>query len=122
MSPTGWRYGDRRIHRRLRTTRGARRDRPDHRDRRHRRHLQRPEHAFAYDDGEVRQEFSICFQAQVLEGAVASSEESYEVAFFEPSDISDLEMVDSIRRRISHHLDGDGPAIRWSRIPDSRTC
>ncbi len=71
-----------------------------------------PRHVFAYDDGEVRQEFSICFQAQVLEGAVASSEESYEVAFFEPSDISDLEMVDSIRRRISDHLDGDGPAIR----------
>lgn len=71
-----------------------------------------PRHVFAYDDGEVRQEFSICFRAQILEGAIGSSEESYEVAFFDPSAISDLEMVDSIRRRIDDYLDGDRPVIR----------
>src|SRR6476620_1173424 len=34
-----------------------------------------PKHVFSYDDGEVRQEFSICFPASVSSGEVAVSEE-----------------------------------------------
>lgn len=71
-----------------------------------------PRHVFAYDDGEVRQEFSICFHARIVDGSLAVSDESTEVAFFEPGQVADLPMVDSIRLRIKDYLAGGGPAIR----------
>ena len=71
-----------------------------------------PKHVFSYDDGEVRQEFSICFLAQVVSGDIAVSEESHEVAFFARDDIGDLPMVDSIRLRVTDYLSGSMPAIR----------
>lgn len=71
-----------------------------------------PRHVFAYDDGEVRQEFSICFLARIVDGQLTVSEESFEVAFFEPGEIDALPMVESIRLRISDYLSGDMPAIR----------
>ena len=71
-----------------------------------------PRHVFAYDDGEVRQEFSICFRARPAGGTLAQSPESHEVRFFSPADIDDLPMVASIRLRITDYLKGDEPAIR----------
>jgi ADP-ribose pyrophosphatase YjhB (NUDIX family) len=71
-----------------------------------------PKHVFAYDDGEVRQEFSICLAARIASGELAVSEESHEVAFFEQSALPDLPMVDSIRQRITDYLSRDTPAIR----------
>jgi ADP-ribose pyrophosphatase YjhB (NUDIX family) len=71
-----------------------------------------PKHVFAYDDGEVRQEFSICLECRVVDGEVAVSEESYEVKFFTPDAIDALPMVDSIRRRVTDYLSGQMPAIR----------
>jgi ADP-ribose pyrophosphatase YjhB (NUDIX family) len=71
-----------------------------------------PKHVFAYDDGEVRQEFSICFAARVVGGQIASSDESHEVRWFEPSHVDDLDMVDSIRLRLRDYLSGQAPAIR----------
>ena len=71
-----------------------------------------PRHVFAYDDGEVRQEFSICFRARPTGGTLARSPESYEVRFFSPANIGDLPMVASIRLRITDYLKGDEPAIR----------
>ncbi len=71
-----------------------------------------PKHVFSYDDGEVRQEFSICFQCAVTGGSLAISDESYELRFFEPEEIRDLPMVDSIRLRVSDYLSGKTPAIR----------
>jgi ADP-ribose pyrophosphatase YjhB (NUDIX family) len=41
-----------------------------------------PGHVFAYDDGEVRQQFSVCFACRILGGQVRTSKESSEVAFF----------------------------------------
>src|SRR6476620_9337085 len=41
-----------------------------------------PKHVFSYDDGEVRQEFSICFLAKVRQGEILVSDESHEVRFF----------------------------------------
>src|ERR1700761_1603782 len=35
-----------------------------------------PEHVIGYSDGEVRQEFSICFTARVVGGQLATSDES----------------------------------------------
>ena len=69
-------------------------------------------HVFEYDDGEVRQEFSICMLARVTGGDLAVSEESFEVAFYRPDELADLPMVDSIRLRISDYLSGDTPVLR----------
>lgn len=71
-----------------------------------------PKHVFSYDDGEVRQEFSVCFLARVKAGEIAVSDESHEVSFFSPDQMSDLPMVDSIRKRINDYLSGAMPAIR----------
>ena len=71
-----------------------------------------PKHVFAYDDGEVRQEFSICVLARVVGGAIEVSDESHEVKDFAPDEIDDLPMVPSIRLRVSDYLSGQMPAIR----------
>lgn len=39
-----------------------------------------PRHVMAYDDGEVRQQFSICFTARLVGGELKTSSESKEVA------------------------------------------
>jgi ADP-ribose pyrophosphatase YjhB (NUDIX family) len=71
-----------------------------------------PKHVFVYDDGEVRQEFSVCFKCRLVKGAIEVSDESYEVQFFAPEDVEELPMVDSIRLRVSDFLAGSAPAIR----------
>jgi len=73
-----------------------------------------PRHVFAYDDGEVRQEFSICFSASVAAGSLQASNESHEVAFVPRADIESLPMIESIRLRINdyHHMVKEAPAIR----------
>ena len=71
-----------------------------------------PKHVFEYDDGEVRQEFSICLLARVVGGDLRVSEESFEVAFHRPDDIVDLPMMDSIRLRLTDYLTGQMPSLR----------
>ncbi|MEV5481031.1 MULTISPECIES: NUDIX hydrolase [Streptomyces] len=71
-----------------------------------------PHHVFAYDDGEVRQEFSVCFLARPLSGQLAVSEESTDVRWFEPGEIDALPMVPSIRKRLNDWRDGEMPAAR----------
>lgn len=71
-----------------------------------------PRHVFAYDDGEVRQEFSICFHARPTAGKLAVSEESRELRYFAAQDIANLPMVESIRLRITDYLAGGEPVIR----------
>lgn len=43
-----------------------------------------PNHVFAYSNGEVRQEFSICFACRALNRTLRPGDESHEVAFFSP--------------------------------------
>jgi ADP-ribose pyrophosphatase YjhB (NUDIX family) len=64
-----------------------------------------PNHVAAYDDGEVRQEFSICFTTRMMGGSVATSSESALVEFVPPDAIPDLRMHPSIRLRIQHYLE-----------------
>ena len=71
-----------------------------------------PKHVFAYDDGEVRQEFSICVLARVRGGNIEVSDESHEVQAFTADEIAELPMVPSIRLRISDYLAGGAPAVR----------
>ncbi|GAA0321297.1 NUDIX domain-containing protein [Streptomyces polychromogenes] len=71
-----------------------------------------PGHVFAYDDGEVRQEFSICLLARPTGGTLRSSDESFEVAWFTPQETDALPMVPSIRKRLDDWRSGNGPAVR----------
>ncbi|MFI8828605.1 NUDIX domain-containing protein [Streptomyces sp. NPDC053431] len=64
-----------------------------------------PEHVLAYDDGEVRQQFSICFRARPVGGALRTSSESKEVRWIAPADLAELDMHPSMRLRIQHGLD-----------------
>jgi ADP-ribose pyrophosphatase YjhB (NUDIX family) len=70
-----------------------------------------PKHVFAYNDGEVRQEFSICLACRIVGGRLAVSEESSQLGFFAPEEIERLDMHLSIRLRIDHYLKGGVPHI-----------
>jgi ADP-ribose pyrophosphatase YjhB (NUDIX family) len=65
-----------------------------------------PRHVAAYDDGEVRQEFSICLMGLLVGGSLQTSNESSEVKFVPVADLSSYEIHLSIRMRIGHYLEG----------------
>ncbi|MFD0305092.1 NUDIX domain-containing protein [Streptomyces sp. NPDC127119] len=64
-----------------------------------------PEHVLAYDDGEVRQQFSICFRARPVGGSLRTSSESKEVRWVAPTDLDGLVIHPSMMLRIRHGLD-----------------
>lgn len=71
-----------------------------------------PSHVMAYDDGEVRQQFSIAFRARLVGGSARTSSESRRVAWFSPDEIAQLNVHPSMRLRIEHALRGaDRPFI-----------
>lgn len=71
-----------------------------------------PGHVVEYDDGEVRQQFSICFACRVVGGQFAPSDESLDVGFFTIDQLAHMPMTDSIRRRVRDYLAGhDQPVI-----------
>jgi hypothetical protein len=61
------------------------------------------DHVFAYDDGEVRQEFNVSIACRVVGGALAAGDEAREVGWFTPEEFEDLPMHESVRRRIRDH-------------------
>ena len=61
-----------------------------------------PDHLLAYSDGEVRQEFSICFRARPVGGEPRTSDESSEVLWVERADLDAIKVHPSIRLRIEH--------------------
>jgi len=61
-----------------------------------------PAHVIAFSDGEVRQEFSLCFRARPIEGEPQTSSESKEVLWVEPAGLADLNVHPSIQLRIQH--------------------
>jgi len=64
-----------------------------------------PKHILAFSDGEVRQEFSICFACRIVGGRLRVSEESFEVSFFTPDEAERLPMHESNCMRIRHYLE-----------------
>jgi 8-oxo-dGTP pyrophosphatase MutT (NUDIX family) len=69
-----------------------------------------PRHVVAYDDGEVRQEFSICFKAEPIGGSPRTSLESKAVRWVAPDELPTLDIHPSIRERIQRGLQpGDEP-------------
>ncbi len=65
-----------------------------------------PDHVMAYDDGEVRQEFSVCVKCQLIEGPLAASSESHTVQWVRPDVVDHLDMHPRIRARVSDFLGG----------------
>lgn len=71
-----------------------------------------PAHVIAYDDGEVRQEFSLCFAARAVSGSLRPSSESRQARWVAPEEINGLNIHPSMRLRIQHGLSGqDAPYI-----------
>jgi hypothetical protein len=64
-----------------------------------------PRHVVEYADGDVRQQFSICFACRRVGGELATSDESTEVGFFTPAEIETMAMHESIRLRIHHYFE-----------------
>jgi 8-oxo-dGTP pyrophosphatase MutT (NUDIX family) len=63
-----------------------------------------PRHVIAYDDGEVRQEFSLCFRARPVGGELRTSSESRRVHWVPPARLGTLDIHPSMRLRIEHGL------------------
>lgn len=70
-----------------------------------------PKHIIAFSDGEVRQEFSICFVCKVIGGTLKQSDESSEIRYFPMIELDQLNMHVSIRQRIDDYLKQKKQAI-----------
>lgn len=68
-----------------------------------------PDHVMAYSDGEVRQEFSICFRGRAIEGTPRTSDESSEVLWVDRQDLAAIDVHPSIRLRIEHGYERSAP-------------
>jgi ADP-ribose pyrophosphatase YjhB (NUDIX family) len=64
-----------------------------------------PRHVVAYEDGEIRQEFSICFTARLLGGQRATSTETKDVRWVPQTQLHQLNIHPSMQLRIRHFLD-----------------
>lgn len=71
-----------------------------------------PNHVILYtSNGEVRQEFSLVLRGRAVSGDPTPSSESSEVRWVPQPEVLDYEMHPSMRLRISHYLEGQGPYI-----------
>ncbi|MCO1617044.1 NUDIX domain-containing protein [Micromonospora sp. CPM1] len=61
-----------------------------------------PNHVVEYSDGEVRQQFSICFRGRYLSGRPTPSDESSEVRWVAREELDDLAIHPSMRLRVDH--------------------
>ena len=64
-----------------------------------------PAHVIAYDDGEVRRQFNICYTARVTVGDLAISDESTDIRFVAADELDRLPMHQTQRLRLSHFLE-----------------
>ncbi|MBS2554081.1 NUDIX domain-containing protein [Catenulispora sp. NL8] len=64
-----------------------------------------PRHVIAYSDGEVRQQFNICYTAKAVGGEMTPSDESTALEFVAPSAFDDLPMHPTQRLRLKHYAE-----------------
>lgn len=64
-----------------------------------------PGHVMSYDDGEIRQQFGICFRARPTGGELRTSSEATAVRWVDPADLPDLDVHPTMRLRIDHPMD-----------------
>ncbi len=71
-----------------------------------------PRHVIEYTDGEVRQQFNICFAAKLTGGDLRGSDESTDVRWVRTDELDSLEIHDTTRLRLRHFLESrDQPYI-----------
>ncbi|MFE6484100.1 NUDIX domain-containing protein [Streptomyces sp. NPDC057757] len=59
-----------------------------------------PGHIIAFEDGEVRQEFSLCFRARPTSGDIKVSSESFAVRWVAKEELDSLDVSPTTRRRL----------------------
>ncbi|MFK4247694.1 NUDIX domain-containing protein [Micromonospora chokoriensis] len=64
-----------------------------------------PNHVVEYSDGEVRQQFSICFRGRYVAGQPRTSDESSAVRWTSQDSLDRLSIHPSMRLRIDHGFD-----------------
>ena len=64
-----------------------------------------PNHVMKYDDGEVRQQFSLCYTTRLIGGQLAFDAESTDIAWLDSAEIAELNIHPSMRLRISHFFE-----------------
>lgn len=64
-----------------------------------------PRHVMAYDDGEVRQQFSLCFTTKLVGGELQFDDESTDIAWVSETELDEHPMHPSMRLRVQHFLD-----------------
>lgn len=63
-----------------------------------------PGHVIAFSDGEVRQQFSICFECRIVGGRLSVSPESVEVRFFTREELKKLDLHPAQRIRLEDYF------------------
>jgi len=71
-----------------------------------------PAHVFAYDNGEVRQQFNICCACTIVGGSIAVSNESTAVQFFPVDELEHIQMHPTVLIRIRDYLAQGPPVFR----------
>ncbi|WP_298325016.1 NUDIX domain-containing protein [Haloactinopolyspora sp.] len=64
-----------------------------------------PSHVIAYEDGEVRQQFNVCFAGKLVGGELRRSSESTSVTFVDTAGLERLSIHPTQRLRIDHFLE-----------------
>ncbi|KPM52894.1 NUDIX hydrolase [Frankia sp. R43] len=68
-----------------------------------------PRHVIAYDDGEVRQQFAICYEARIVGGTLmADGSEAKDARFFTVAELDGLNIHPSMLLRVTHYLGHPG--------------
>jgi len=64
-----------------------------------------PQHVMSYNDGEVRQQFSLCFTTKLLGGELQFDDESTDIAWAAKGDLASYPMHPSMQLRVQHFFD-----------------
>src|SRR3954453_10416216 len=64
-----------------------------------------PRHLIEYSDGEVRQQFNICFRGRLIDGNLHASDESTDVRWVQPAELETLSIHHTTRLRLLHFLE-----------------
>lgn len=70
-----------------------------------------PNHVIAYEDGEVRQQFSICFLCEAISGSLVISDESKRVEFIALNKLDSINIHVTQKMRIQDALSGNNKAF-----------
>lgn len=64
-----------------------------------------PRHVIAYANGEVRQQFNITFAGRVTGGQITVSDESTEVRFVHPDELTEMPIHPTVELRLQHYAE-----------------